>query len=281
MTDDVFVHDLISGTTVRVSVDSAGNQVRNGGEFPAISGNGRVVAFESFDSHLVPNDHNGHNDIFVHDLVTGATTRVSVDSQGREADGDSEFASISYDGRYVTFDSWAKNLTSDDTDAGRDVFVHDRLTGQTTLISGSFGTGQTSQGVTLGKPVVSGDGRYVAFDSSKALVPGDTNQAGDVFVNGPALTLDASPTHVTAGQTLTLTAYKSSPDYPTSLWITAVNLHPTMVLVAAGYFGPDGTFVVAGVVPPGLSGTAITFRDYGFASSGTATWSGDTVVCVQ
>jgi len=123
---DVFVRDRVSGTTIRVSVDSAGGEANgNEGAFQpvSISADGRFVAFQSLASNLVPNDTNATSDIFVHDQATGATTRVSVDASGAEGNGDSVFASISADGRFVAFGSSASNLVSGDTNGIADVFV--------------------------------------------------------------------------------------------------------------------------------------------------------------
>jgi len=177
---DVFLHDRQTGQTIRVSVDSTGNQV-NGGTNPSISADGHYVAFDSDASNLVPGDTNGYPDVFVHDRQTGQTTRVSVDSAGYQGNFGSGNPSISADGRYVAFHSIASNLVPGDTNT-YDVFVHDRQTGQTTRVSvdsagyqGNFGSGN---------PSISADGRYVAFDSDASnLVPGDTNGYSDVFVH--------------------------------------------------------------------------------------------------
>jgi len=178
---DVFVHDRVTGETTRVSVASDGTESGAHSLYPAISGDGRYVAFESWGSNLVPDDTNGGADVFVHDRVTGETTRVSVASDGAQADGRSERATISADGRYVAFESYASNLVPGDTGLIFQVFVHDRVTGEATRVSvASDGT----RGDSISRnSSISGDGRYVAFESySTNLVPGDTNAVGDVFV---------------------------------------------------------------------------------------------------
>ena len=178
---DVFVHDRVTGETTRVSVASDGTESGAHSLYPAISGDGRYVAFESWGSNLVPGDTNGTLDVFVHDRVTGETTRVSVASDGAQADGRSERATISADGRYVAFESYASNLVPGDTGLIFQVFVHDRVTGEATRVSvASDGT----RGDSISRnSSISGDGRYVAFESySTNLVPGDTNAVGDVFV---------------------------------------------------------------------------------------------------
>jgi hypothetical protein len=107
----------------RVSVASDGTQGNDDSRCPSISADGRYVAFESEASNLVPGDTNGRGDIFVHDRVTGQTTRVSVASDGTQGNDDSEFPSISADGRYVAFESEASNLVPGDTNDSWDVFV--------------------------------------------------------------------------------------------------------------------------------------------------------------
>ena len=123
---DVFVRDLRSGTTRRVSVATGGTQANDPSYSPAISADGRYVAFESNASNLVTGDTNHSFDVFVRDFRSGTTQRVSVASDGTQANGDSYGQAISADGRYVTFDSDASNLVPGDTNHRTDVFVHDR-----------------------------------------------------------------------------------------------------------------------------------------------------------
>ena len=192
-TFDVFVHDRKTGQTTRVSVRSNGSQGNDLSLHPAISANGRYVAFDSFASNLVSDDTNTCGpytdgtcpDIFVHDRETGQTSRISVASDGTQANGYSDIPSISANGRYVAFHSFATNLVSDDTNFAADIFVHDRVTGQTTLVSvASDGTqgNDNSDGFSL-----SANGRYVAFHSFAAnLLSGDTNSTSDVFIHDRA-----------------------------------------------------------------------------------------------
>ncbi len=120
--EDVFVHDLATSTTTRVSVDSAGQQADGFSESPSLSANGRYVAFDSVATNLVPGDNNtcgGYSpscrDVFVHDSVTGSTERVSVSTNGGEANAESFSPVISGDGRFVAFVSRASNLVAGDT----------------------------------------------------------------------------------------------------------------------------------------------------------------------
>ncbi len=139
---DIFVHDRQTGKTTRVSVDSAGSEVNGISILPAISADGRYVAFTSFASNLVAGDTNGLTDIFVHDRQTGKTTKVSVDSAGSEANGFSLLPVISADGRFVTFTSFASNLVAGDRNGVQDVFVHDRQTEETARVSADSDDGQ-------------------------------------------------------------------------------------------------------------------------------------------
>ena len=183
---DVFVHDRQTGATTRVSVDSAGTQAIGGDSSGAsISADGRYVAFYSTATNLVDDDINGtYSDVFVHDRQTGATTLASVDSSGtQDIGGHSQFPSISGDGRYVVFTSRASNLVGGDTNAAADILLHDRTTGATTRVSVDSDGAQAIGGESLGRPAISADGRYVAFQSlATNLVSGDGNGVSDVFV---------------------------------------------------------------------------------------------------
>jgi len=186
---DVFVHDRQTHLTTRVSVASDGREanadVHNQSERPpAISADGRYVAFRSAADNLVASDTNKSFDVFVHDRQSAQTTRVSVGSGGVEGDDHSSFFSdiaISSDGRYVAFESGATNWIAPDTN-GNDIYRHDRQSGQTIRISQSSAGVQANQGC-LG-PAMSADGRYIAFRSyADNLVSGDAGGLQDVFVH--------------------------------------------------------------------------------------------------
>jgi Tol biopolymer transport system component len=190
-TSDIFVHDRRTGATVRVSVSSAGTEADESSFFPALSADGRFVAFASRATNLVGDDTNGMADVFVRDRDSdgngvfdeddGVTSRVSVDSNGMQGDLSSSGPSISADGRYVAFDSSATNLVAGDVNGATDVFVHDRVIGPTTRESVSS---QGMEGNRYSQSAqISADGRFVAFDSeSDNLVPNDVNGFRDVFV---------------------------------------------------------------------------------------------------
>jgi hypothetical protein len=108
-----------------VSVDSLGGQGNGDSKDPSISADGRHVAFLSWASNLVRGDTNGLNDVFVHDRLTGATTRVSVQAGGGQGNDYSFYPAISADGHSVGFSSFASNLVPGDTNGLADIFVHD------------------------------------------------------------------------------------------------------------------------------------------------------------
>lgn len=179
---DIYVRDRKARTTTRVSVATGGGQAVGGNSSdPSISANGRFVAFESDAGNLVEGDGNNVGDIFVHDRKTGVTTRVSVSSDGTEANAGSFEPSISGDGRFVAFHSRAGNLVADDGNAVDDVFLHDRTTGETVRVS--VDTSGAQAGGHSTNPSVSSDGSAVAFDSvASNLVTPDANGWLDVFL---------------------------------------------------------------------------------------------------
>ena len=178
---DVFVYDRQADTVRRVSVATGGAQADGDSRSPAISADGKCVAFLSRATNLVTGDTNGKWDVFVHTLATGSTTRVSVTSGGAQADGDSTRVALSADGSVVCFTSSATNLVAADTNGAPDVFVRDRTAGTTVRVS--VGDDESQGGRWSDCASISGDGRYVAFDSlADNLVSGDTNGKWDVFV---------------------------------------------------------------------------------------------------
>jgi len=190
---DVFVRDRLAGTIERVSVSSAGTEADRTSSQPAVSADGRYVAFSSNATNLVDGDTNRMPDVFVRDRLTGVTERVSVASDGHQTEWlGSAAPSISANGRFVAFESNASDLVPDDrnrrADSGTagDVFVRDRITGTTERVSLSDASGAEARGVSSG-PSISRDGRFVAFSSDASnLVQADTNAAFDAFVRDRA-----------------------------------------------------------------------------------------------
>jgi Tol biopolymer transport system component len=177
------------GTTERVSVSSAGTAGDDESSLASISADGRYVAFWSLATTLIPGDTNGTSDVFVHDRVTRTTERVSVDSRERQATGgdrggvlDTNFGRpvISPDGRYVAFASSATNLVRGDRNLAVDIFLRDRVAGTTERVTMA---GRVEVNSDSAHPAMSPDARFIAFDSfADNLVPADTNFTSDVFL---------------------------------------------------------------------------------------------------
>jgi Tol biopolymer transport system component len=195
--DDVFVRDLQSGTTERVSVDREGADPDDASIDPTLSANGRYVAFASSADDLVEEETNSSHDIFIRDRTAHTTVRASRGAGGGDPNGESFGAAISASGRYVAFGSAASDLTADDGTALADIFVHDREAGTTNRVS--LDTEREDPDGPSSGAAISADGRYVAFDSAAGdLVADDGNSLRDVFIHdflGPPELLLAPPTH--------------------------------------------------------------------------------------
>lgn len=181
---DIFIRDRNSNTTELVTYTDAGSKITRGScRFPSVNDNGRIVAFACSGTadELVPNDNNGKSDVFVRNRLGATTARVSVSSTGEEGDGDSSLPFISGNSRYVVFQSYATNLVANDTNARIDIFVFDRQTNTTRRVSVSS-SGEQSNGDSI-FPVITNDGRYVAFLSlATNLVSGARKYVGNYNV---------------------------------------------------------------------------------------------------
>lgn len=179
---DIFVYDVAAGTTRRVSVTSSGGQGNDMANRPAISADGLFAAYDTT-STLVSGDSNGRSDIFVHELATGVTTRVSVRSDGAQANNQSTQPWMSGDGRLVVFTSTATNLVAGDSNRQSDIFLHDRQTGVTSRVSLTAGGGEATGGASTA-PRLSADGHSVVFMSkAKNLLPGvNPGAASQIYV---------------------------------------------------------------------------------------------------
>ncbi|MFE0753850.1 beta strand repeat-containing protein [Inquilinus sp. NPDC058860] len=160
---DVFVRDIGAGTTTLVSVSTGGGSGDGQSSGASISGNGRYVVFQSDATNLVAGDSNGATDIFVRDLQTNTTTRVSTAGDGSQANDLSIQAVISADGRYVVFLSNASNLVQGDTNGLRDIFLKDMVTGTVTRLSVAADGSQLND--LSNTPSISADGRTVTFQT--------------------------------------------------------------------------------------------------------------------
>lgn len=178
---DIFVRQLSTGMTTRASLGPGGIEGDAASRAPAISDSGRFVAFSSLAANLDTSDANGLEDIFVRDLTTGITSLASRSAAGASANGPSRAPSISGGGRYIAFESSASNLVDSDSNASRDVFVKDLVSGSVVRVSVS-GNGSEGNGPS-GAPSISSDGSCVAFTSEASnLTPGDENGVADIFV---------------------------------------------------------------------------------------------------
>ena len=178
---DIFVRDRLLNITERISISSTGEEGNRDSYESFISSDGRFVTFTSYASNLVSNDVNGFRDVFVRDRLLNVTQRLSVSNTGEDGNGDSYGPSISSDGCYVTFYSYASNLVENDTNGVNDVFVYNRTSKTIKLISISF-NGEEANSDSY-EPFISADGNFIVFTSyASNLVENDTNDASDVFV---------------------------------------------------------------------------------------------------
>ncbi|MDF1542769.1 MAG: hypothetical protein P1P71_06580, partial [Anaerosomatales bacterium] len=180
----IYRRDRTGATTTRVSVTGASTQGNSDSQNPAISGNGLVIAFETFATNLGGSNPAAYSDVIVREGTS--TTRVNRSSSGELGNGLSQRPSLSYTGRYVAFDASSTNLVSLDANGSDDVFVRDRTAGTTSLMSMASGGAQGDGHSTFA--AISGDGLIVAFQSlATNLVGGDANTKLDVFVNARAI----------------------------------------------------------------------------------------------
>ncbi len=178
---DVFLHDQETGQTRRVSRRTDGQQANCDSEAAAISGAGRTVVFHSCAFNLVSNDTNNVQDVFAYDRDTGEVRRVSVHTDGTQANDVSGDPSVSGDSQIVAFWSHANNLIEGDDEGWTDIFLHDQGARATWRITvNSFGEGGNGNSQ---YPAVSNDGRYVVYESDASnLTPGDNGIYRDVFL---------------------------------------------------------------------------------------------------
>ncbi|MFJ8623943.1 TolB family protein [Kitasatospora sp. NPDC093550] len=170
--------------TERVSVGLGQAQPDGASAAGGLSADGRFAVFTSDAANLVPGDTNGKSDVFVRDLWTGRTERVDTGPDHAQADGDSFEATISGNGRYVAFSSSATNLAPGANLGAEDVYVHDRWTGETRLVSTGKAPGAPQTQKVSGHPSISWDGRSIAYQSNRSdLAPGTVTWfGGNIYV---------------------------------------------------------------------------------------------------
>ncbi len=179
---DVYVKDRSTGAVELISRSDLFAQTDGSSVDPAISGDGRFVAYTSYASNITAWDLNGSADVYVYDRLHGSTERIS-NTPGTvfSADGSSHEASISDDGRHVAFTSYASTLVPGDANTEADVFVVDRHNG--TVVRASDGLLGADGDLGSFEPDISSDGRFVAYTSHASnLVAMDNNNTQDVFL---------------------------------------------------------------------------------------------------
>lgn len=187
----VIVREIESGATTIASVSSGGSigNADSGGapdlgldRAPALSYDGRIVAFHSYATNLVAGDNNGQKDVFVHDLNSQQTWLASLSARGDRGNGPSYGPALSWDGDLVAFESQATNLALEGAPAPNGtafVYWHDRVSGQTGLASAAFDG--SLPGASSHRPLVAGNGLWLGFDSMEALTGGDQNGYSDLY----------------------------------------------------------------------------------------------------
>ena len=250
-TRDVFVRALVPGTNILVSVNTNGVSGDYLSTDPAISGDGRYVAFTSSADDLVPGDANDAQDVFIRDLQTGTTTLVSVSANGvNPGNGDSFSPIISADGRYVLFHSTASNLAAGSFGSGTEnLFFRDLQTATTYELTSAFsGTGVNTAAMTP-------DGNWVAFIGVATGIPGtalyvwNSQSAALTYTNSVSISSSTFPLVSISpnGQELAylagLTALNLSVVNLASNTVTTINPIGTFLTHAGLQFSSDGRFL--------------------------------------
>ncbi len=268
---DVFVRDLVKKTTTRVSVSSNGLEGNQASYWPFISADGRYVTFTSEADNLVETDPNTYGDVFLHDLKTGKTELISVAINGNSGNDLSFWSSISSDGRYVVFMSQATNLVASDLNDSWDIFLRDRTTGVTKIISNGYDGKQANSQSEY--PVISADGNYIAYASDAAnIVAGDTSGYRDVFEvdwkTGKTIRVSVSTDGIPANNGTQVFALSISADGKFVAFASlATNLIPKDTNQAWDIFVHDRDTAVTTLVSISSDGTQADAGSYGVAIS--------------
>lgn len=261
---DVVRKDMLTGTLELVSVTPSGTSGNDRSQVSRISDDGRYVVFDSWANDLLATtDSNGAPDLFLRDMAAGTTVRVSVSNSGGQANGASCEPAMSADARFIVFTSLATNLVPGDTNGVPDVFVRDRAS----LTTQRMSVGPAGQGALESHmPAISADGRYVAFGSYAALLPGDTNGMEDVYVRdrqlGTLERVSVGPGGIEGENESTLPTISADGRW-VAFWSNAtrfvggdMNGKPDMFLADR----TNGTLLRVSSTPAGLSGQGCSWR---------------------
>lgn len=171
----LFRYERTTGQRELISQSDQGQPANsNSTGWNRMSDDGRYVVFDNYGNNLVAGDTNNKLDIFRRDMQTGQIVRVNTTDTGVQANGDSEWPTVSGDGRYVTFTTTASNFAANDTNGNWDMFVKDVDSGALQLVGGALN-------LSLGG-TITGDGKYVIFDSSIQFAPTDTDIYQDAYM---------------------------------------------------------------------------------------------------
>jgi hypothetical protein len=244
----IFVKDLQTGTVRCASLNAAGVTADEPSYNADISADGRYVVFESAASSLVVGDTNQQTDIFVKDMQSGEIQRVSTNAAGGQTDAGSHRASISADGRYVVFDSYATNLVAGDThftssSSPPDIFIKDLQTGAIQSLSMNFSGGHPIAVEGSLNAHFSADGHYVVFESSddSKLITGDSNAVTDIFRVANPFLFDSGVGTVQSSVTYTLPNFVENLTLTGTGWIDGTgNALDNLIYAGAGNNVLDG-----------------------------------------
>jgi uncharacterized repeat protein (TIGR01451 family) len=181
---DIYLRDLSNSICELITVNGTASGSGNGDAYdPALSADGRYVAFETYANNLGPADAGNILDLYVRDRLSGSNMLCSVNTNGTGGGNDQSFdAVVSANGRMILFESIASDLAAGDNNGTTDIFAYDTWSNVLHLVSANLANSGAGNGQSL-DPAVSADGRYVAFQSlASDLIAGDTNNATDIFV---------------------------------------------------------------------------------------------------
>jgi hypothetical protein len=262
-THDVFVRDRATGATQRANVSSSGEQafktgtsLRSGSA--SISADGHSVVFCSNATNLVTDDGNNQTDVFLRDLQTNTTIAVTDPTQrtdGTRLDGGWD-PSVSANGQFVVFVTIYRNFALDDTNDAADIYVWSRSNGAYERVSLAADGSQIPGGVqyNTGVPRISGDGRYVIFETAAKLVPADTNTFGDVYLRDRQTNATELISRDALGNAIGGGYHGITPDGRFVVFATTASLNPNDTNTDADVYvldRSDGTMHFASPAPAG------------------------------